>query len=137
MLWFPEPSGSVWTPHLAWRSTSTSESPSSAGEVSHNLHPGVKLHTAEVQWTTALVRRANLPGRFLAPPENLEGEAAWRLGLISLTRKPGRRDQPRAPRQFFRWAWPPGPSLLPWERITSPDRPNDSVKMMGLLAVAV
>lgn len=64
-------SGSVWTPCSAWCSTSTSGSLSSAGEASHNLHPGVKLHTAEVQRPTALACCANTPGRFLAPLENL------------------------------------------------------------------
>lgn len=126
-------SGSVWPPLPAWRSTFTSGSRSSAGEASHNLHPGVKLHTAEVQCATALVRDANLPGRFLAPPECLEGKATRTLGLISLRGSLGGGISPVPARslqlfrclqlfwclQLFRWAWPPVPPLLPCTGITS------------------
>lgn len=79
------PSG-LWLP--AWPGALplliSEETLSSPGEASHNLHLGVKFHTARVQWPTALACCANTPGRFLALPKNLGGEATWALGFISL-----------------------------------------------------
>lgn len=89
------PSGSVWTPPPPPSLASTSESLSSAGEASRNLHQGVKLHTAAGQWPTAPARCVNTRGLFLALQVGLGGTYFSRG-------EPERRDLPGTSGQGLR-----------------------------------
>lgn len=66
-------------------------------EASRNLHEGVKLHTAAVQWPTEPAHCVNTTGRFLALRVGLGG--VWGGTYFARGRKPERRDLPGAHRQ--------------------------------------